>query len=117
MDQTPGCIMTRRTVAASRKALQIRVVRRRQRAGRQAVAVRAVGKMRRRRCAEQCILMTVGTTRRSRSRHQAAVIRCRRMDRVPGGTVTRRTVAAGGKALQIRVVRRGQLTVGRVMAV
>ena len=57
------------------------------------MAVGAVGNMRG--CIDKCIRMTRGAVIAAGSRYKTAVIRRRYMERVPGRTVTRCTVAAG----------------------
>jgi len=57
-----------------------------------------------RRGIDQCIRMTAGTVIGTGSRYECAVIRRCGVDSTPGGTMTRRTVAAGGKACGIGAV-------------
>ena len=71
------------------------------------MTVRAVGQMCR--CINKSIRMTAYAVIGAGGCYQAAVIRRRHMDRVPGGTMTRCTVAAGTKVLAYR--RAGKATV------
>ena len=91
MCRLPTRGMTRLAVAANTKGLADCIVD--QCTGAGVMAVRAVSQMRG--CIDKRISMTAGAVIAAGCCHQAAVIRRRYMERVPGRTVTRCTVAAG----------------------
>ena len=89
--------MTRTTLAARGKVLEMGVVSRYQRAAAGVMAVGAVGNMCS--CIDKCIRMTRGAVIRARSRYKTAVIWCRYMQRAPRISMTRLAVAAGSKVI------------------
>ena len=112
VDQIKTCRVAGLAVAAEDKVFAHRAAL--QAAVSRAMAVRAVGQMRR--GIDQRVGMTAGTVVRAGRRDQAAVIRSGGVDRAPVAAVTGSTVAASDEVLAVGAVDRNQGTGVGVMA-